>query len=104
MALSNISSQRSKDLYGFRLLEDHHHEGRRLKRAEAFVIELLVPASDPDERFRDRRERKYGYDFIDEVLGFCPALFASRCVVAGSVATSPHSWSLRPPKRRKPMC
>jgi hypothetical protein len=39
-------------------------------------------ASDPD-RFRDRRERKYGYDFIDEVLVYCP-----RC--DGCAVVMPH--------------
>ncbi|WP_200842185.1 hypothetical protein [Actinomadura sp. K4S16] len=38
--------------------------------------------ADPD-RFRDRRERKYGYDFIDEVLVKCP-----RC--EGCAVVLPH--------------
>ncbi|MFD9789137.1 hypothetical protein ACFWYX_35085 [[Kitasatospora] papulosa] len=35
------------------------------------------------DRFRDRRERKYGYDFLDEVLVHCP-----RC--DGCATVTPH--------------
>ncbi|MCB5170469.1 hypothetical protein LG634_37475, partial [Streptomyces bambusae] len=35
------------------------------------------------DRFRDRRERKYGYDFLDEVLVRCP-----RC--DGCATVTPH--------------
>jgi hypothetical protein len=40
-------------------------------------------ASASDDRFRDRRERKYGYDFFDDVLVRCP-----RC--AGCAGVTPH--------------
>ncbi|WP_051866302.1 hypothetical protein [Streptosporangium roseum] len=39
-------------------------------------------ASDPGDRFRDRRERKYGYDFIDEVLVRCPRCDGCAVVLA----------------------
>jgi len=38
-------------------------------------------------RFRDRRERKYGYDFLDEVLIQCP-----RC--GGCATVTPHPGTL----------
>ncbi|MFE4599832.1 hypothetical protein ACFRKE_03165 [Kitasatospora indigofera] len=40
-------------------------------------------ASVPGDRFRDQRERKYGYDFLDEVLVRCP-----RC--DGCAVVMPH--------------
>lgn len=39
-------------------------------------------ASDPGDRFRDQRERKYGYDFIDEVLVRCPRCDGCAVVLA----------------------
>lgn len=39
-------------------------------------------ASEPGDRFRDRRERKYGYDFIDEVLVGCPRCDGCAVVLA----------------------
>ncbi|MEW9555880.1 hypothetical protein [Nonomuraea sp. NPDC050783] len=38
--------------------------------------------SEPGDRFRDRRERKYGYDFIDEVLVRCPRCDGCAVVLA----------------------
>ncbi|MDA0633080.1 hypothetical protein OUY22_06575 [Nonomuraea sp. MCN248] len=37
---------------------------------------------DLGDRFRDRRERKYGYDFIDEVLVRCPRCDGCAVVLA----------------------
>ena len=39
-------------------------------------------ASDPGGRFRDRRERKYRYDFVDEVLVRCPRCDGCAVVLA----------------------
>ncbi|MED7931315.1 hypothetical protein SMD20_44340 [Nonomuraea sp. LP-02] len=39
-------------------------------------------APDPGERFRDRRERKYAYDFVDEVLVRCPRCDGCAVVLA----------------------
>ncbi|OLF04803.1 hypothetical protein BLA60_39295 [Actinophytocola xinjiangensis] len=41
-------------------------------------------------RFRDRRERKYGYDFVDEVLVVCP-----HCDGCAVVAPCPERSSVR---------
>ncbi|MFE0149927.1 hypothetical protein ACFWY5_22440 [Nonomuraea sp. NPDC059007] len=43
---------------------------------------MTASASDPGDRFRDRRERKYGYDFIDEVLVRCPRCDGCAVVLA----------------------
>ncbi|GHE27500.1 hypothetical protein GCM10018781_80120 [Kitasatospora indigofera] len=47
------------------------------------AVRVKGNASVPGDRFRDQRERKYGYDFLDEVLVRCP-----RC--DGCAVVMPH--------------